>query len=380
MNVPGGGDGRVRILGLDNEFVEDFRTQDSRNSGLYRALDGRFDVVETASPRLPEWYRTFNTATHFLPSRDLWRRRAGLNPARFRRRSAVAARFAQSREGRFDVILQMYCLFAPGPRYPYVAYLDSNMAILARHYPPGAPLTPWERRRWIELERTAYRQAAFLFPMSEFVRRSLIDDYGCDPERVVTVGAGTNLQAPSIEHKSYERPIALFVGLDFGRKGGRVLMRAWEQARARLPDAELWVVGTRGPQGPERPDLRWFGRLGREALAELYARATVFVLPTLFDPFPHVLREAMAYGLPCIVTDHGAIPEIVERDRFGLLVPPGDEEALTEALVALLGDSGRRERMGRDAYAHAIDNVGWDAVGERMAPHLASAAGARHPA
>ena len=369
--------GKPRILGLDNEFVDDFRTDNSRNSGLYRALDaGAFEVVETASPRLPDWYRNLNTALHFLPSRDLWRRRAGLNPARFRRRSAVAAAYADARAGSFDVILQMYCLFAPGHGHPYVMYLDSTMAILSRHYPPGAPMTRWERRRWLDQERDAYQTAAHLFPMSEFVRRSLIDDYGCDPDRVTAVGAGANLQAPSIEDKSYERPIALFVGLDFGRKGGPVLLRAWERVRAQVPDAELWIVGTRKQEGPGQPGVRWYGRLAREPLAELYAQATTFVLPAIFDPFPHVLREAMANGLPCVVTDHGAIPEIVARDRFGLFVPPNDEAALADALTSMLGDRERRERMGRDAYAHAVENVGWDAVAARMTPHIEAAVGA----
>jgi alpha-maltose-1-phosphate synthase len=371
-------DGRPRILGLDNEFVSDFRTENSRNAGLYRALDAAsFEVVETASPRVPAWYRRLNTAAHFLPSRDLWRRRAGLNPARFRRRSRAVAEFVESRAGSFDVILQMYCLFSPGPTHPYVMYLDSTMAILTRHYPPGAPMTRRERRRWLALERDTYHQAAHVFPMSEFVKRSLVEDYGCDPERVTVVGAGTNLRSASIEGKSYERPIALFAGLDFGRKGGAVLLDAWTRVRARVPEAELWIVGTRSQEGPDRPGVRWYGRVERDRLAELYADATTFVLPALFDPFPHVLREAMAYGLPCVVTDHGAIPEIVERDRFGLFVPPGDADALADALIAMLSDRERRERMGWDAYEHAVGNVGWDAVADRMTPHIEAAAGVR---
>lgn len=72
---------------------------------------------------------------------------------------------------------------------------------------------------WLRLERDVYRGAARLFPWSDFTARSLIEDYGCDPARVVRVGAGTNLMASSLEHKRYDEPVALFVGIDFERKG-----------------------------------------------------------------------------------------------------------------------------------------------------------------
>jgi glycosyltransferase involved in cell wall biosynthesis len=367
----------LRILGLDSEGIRDFRREDSRNAGLYRALDRRFDVVETISPPTPTWFSRINILTHFLPHRELWRRRAGLNPARFRRRSETTRRILESREGSFDLILQLYLLFAVDSPRPYVCYLDSTMALLRRHYPAGAPMTPWEQRAWLKLERAAYERAAHLFPMSGFVRTSLTDDYGVSPDRITVVGAGTNELAPSLEGKRHDRPIALFVGLDFARKGGRVLLDAWERVRRSMADAELWIVGTRRPLGPERDDLRWFGRIDRSGVAGLYEQASVFVLPAIFDPFPHVLREAMGHGLPCISTDGGAIPEIVRDGEFGLLVPTRDAVALAEALVALLSDSAKAERMGRAAHQHVVHHATWEAVAERMTPHIRAAAGVR---
>ena len=58
---------------------------------------------------------------------------------------------------------------------------------------------------------------------------------------------------------------------------------------------------------------------GREALADLYRRASVFVLPSIFDPYPNVLREAMGHGLPCVGSDSGGIPEIIVEGETGLL-------------------------------------------------------------
>ena len=66
--------------------------------------------------------------------------------------------------------------------------------------------------------------------------------------------------------------------------------------------------------------MTWAGRIDRDALAELYRRATVFVLPSLFDAWGHVFVEAMGYGLPCIGTDCCAMPELIEDGISGRLV------------------------------------------------------------
>ena len=365
---------RIRILGLDNEGATDFRDKDSRYYGLYHALSERFDVVETASPRMPRWESRLNMAVHFLPQRDLWRNRAGLNPWRFRRRSEAARRIVAARAGDFDVILQLYLLFDAGPGHPYVQYLDSTMAITARQMPRRAPLTHRERYAWIRLERDAYHRADYLFPMSGLVRDSLIEDYGCDPDRIVTVGAGTNMRAESLADARWDRRIVLFVGLDYRLKGGDSLLAAWDSVAKRVPGAELWLAGTRRAYGRPRPDVRFFGRIPRSELRRLYEQASVFALPSRFDAFPNVLREAMGHGLPCIATTVGGIPEIVRDGETGVLVPPKDPAALSAALIDLLSDPARAESMSRAGYALVREQAGWEHVAERMAPYIEAAA------
>ncbi len=367
----------VRILGLDNERLTDFRTQSTRNSALYRALDARpeVEVVGTLSPGLPVWRQRVIQALHPAPGRDLWRERAGLSPMYWRAVTAQNERLLREREGTFDVALQFYCVWAPGRTdagRTYAMYLDATLALTRRHYPRSAPLGPVAVRRWLALEREAYGRAARIFPMSDWVRRSLIDDYGVDPARIVVAGAGTNIVAGSLEGRSWDRRVALFVGLDWKRKGGEQLLEAWPRVRRAVPDAELWVVGTRTDPAPDTPGIRWFGRVDNRAkLAELYSQASVFALPSLFDPFPHVLREALGQGLPCVTARTGAIDEIVRDGEDALIVEPGDAGALGDALVALLGDPGRAEAMGRAGFERISGEVTWDDVAGRMAPHLA---------
>ena len=86
-----------------------------------------------------------------------------------------------------------------------------------------------------------------------------------------------------------------------------------------------------------------------DGLEALFARATVFTMPTLWEPFGIAFLDAMACGVPCVGTAIEAVPEIVEAGRTGVLVPPGDPVALADALVALLADPARAREMGAQA-------------------------------
>lgn len=368
----------ARILGLTMEQVADFRSRPhSKSGGLYAALDRRFGVVGIVQPRRPTIEKYLNKARHFHLDRDYWNMRQVLNAASFRRRSDLAAREIETWRGKYDLIVQLHTILAPSltpEHYQYVIHTDNTYMISERLYRPWAPMRGSDRDAWIAMERRTYQNAAFLFPRSEFVRRSMIEDYGCDPGRVIAVGGGANLATHSIADKRYDKQIALFVGYDFVRKGGDVLLAAWEQVRRSLPHAELWIVGAKRRGRPLQPGVRWLGKIDdRAALADVYAQATIFVMPSLFEPWGHVFFEAMGFGLACVTTNHGAQPEIVDHERTGLLVPPSDPAALADALASLLDDATLAERLGRTAHANVVHGHTWDDVVARMAPYIEQA-------
>jgi starch synthase len=204
----------------------------------------------------------------------------------------------------------------------------------------------------------------------------MISDYGCDPEQVVRVGFGTSLYERELQPRRWDGQVALFAGIQFARKGGPTLLEAWSRVVRELPGAELWIAGPRsGPPAQLPPGVKWLGYVsGRDALVDLYRRASVFVLPSIFDPYPNVLREAMGHALPCVGSDSGGIPEIIEAGETGLLAPVGEPEPLAQALIDLLGDPVRAERMGRAAHAGVVSSQTWDHVTARMAPYMERAA------
>ncbi len=232
-------------------------------------------------------------------------------------------------------------------RVPAVISLDvtpaqyNTIGVGYGHQPSPAPVEHLKHALYMR----TFRAARAFVAMSDWVRRSLIDDYGIDAARISVVPVGTDIglwarPAP----KRDEDPVRiLFVGGDFARKGGEVLLQAFAAVRDRC---ELHLL-TRDRVG-QAPGV-WMHRdiaPNSSALQQLYATADIFALPTLTDCSPIAIVEAMASGLPVVSSTVGGIPEIVRHGETGLLVPPGDVRALSAALSALIEDTARRRAMG----------------------------------
>jgi glycosyltransferase involved in cell wall biosynthesis len=108
-------------------------------------------------------------------------------------------------------------------------------------------------------------------------------------------------------------------------------------------------------------------------LVELIAKTTVFALPTLREPFGLAFLDAMACGVPCIGTAVEAVPEVIDHQVTGLLVPPGDEHALAEALLSLLEDPAKAHAMGLRGRLRVDAHFTWEKVGERLESALVAA-------
>jgi len=155
-------------------------------------------------------------------------------------------------------------------------------------------------------------------------------------------------------------PVLIACGRLTEPKDYPTLLRALARVRERLP-ARLIILGD-GPLGPSLRSLA--SELGIDAHVSFHgyvdnpyayvARATVFVLSSLWEGFPLVVAEALACGTPVVSTDctHGP-SEILEGGRYGVLVPPGNPEALAEAAIALLNDPDRRRAFAAAGPARA---------------------------
>lgn len=219
------------------------------------------------------------------------------------------------------------------------------------------------------LNRLNFRLAAAIIPYSTWVRDSLIDDYGVSPDRVHVIppGVDTARWRPARRPGQAGCPVRLlFVGGDFLRKGGYLLLEVFRSLALHERGAELHIV-TREPV-PSTPGVVVHHGLRNNSLElqALYQQADIFVLPTLADCFSWVAIEAMATGLPVITTAVGGIPDIVEHGRTGYLLPPGDGRELGAALRRLIDDGALREAMGRAGRERAVAHFDARANAQRL--------------
>lgn len=199
--------------------------------------------------------------------------------------------------------------------------------------------------------RRLFQRARGLVAWSDWVRDSLIGDYGVAPGRVVVVPPGVDLDLwPAHPASSVrQRPLRLlFVGGDFRRKGGPLLLQAFREALGGF--CELDLV-TQTPPAEVPPGVRIHRGLtpNAPALRDLYAQADVFVLPSRGEGTPLAILEAMASGLPVIACAVGAVAEAVEDGVSGFLIAPDDTAALVTRLSALAADRPRLQGMGAAA-------------------------------
>lgn len=348
---------------------------------LFDALGRRLPLVDVYNADLRGVVRWLTALRVFRVGRRRWRERFYKDVNAFRLRSRQAAVHLRPLVGRADVVLQVGALFDArwnGLPLPSVIYTDYTARLSARSSFSGrSPLTSRQLARWLDLETRTYRRAAHVCTRSEYVRASLIADYGLPRERVTAIGGGVNFpQLPTIEPRPADRPpTALFIGKELHRKGGDLLLRAFAAARSRVPDARLVVVTGDKVRGdlPLGGVTLVRGEWNRAKIVELLRAAHLFVLPSRLETWGDVLLEAMAHGLPCIGVRGEAMEEIIDSGETGLLVPPEDPDALAAALTELLRDPRRCRQWGRAARRRVEAEFTWERVVERMAPILEEA-------
>ena len=296
----------------------------------------------------------------------------------FKERTKYAQKAIQKNSGKFNLIFQISSMFAPYLDLPksmaipllenrkYVLMIDYTTS-LSKNYPDWAPFKS-ELKKRLYWEQLVYGNAQLIFTTSENTRKSLIEYYKVTPERVVTTGYGLNLENLKTSNKKYDGKTILFIGMDFERKGGYVLLEAFQKVREEITQAKLIIIGpNKSIHRIEEPGVEFLGNItDRKTIESFYEKASLFVMPSLCEPFGLVFLEAMAYKIPCIGTNRDAMPEIIQDGKTGFLVPPQDSQALANKIIFLLKDEIYLNQLGENAYNFVKENFLWEKVVGRM--------------
>lgn len=238
-------------------------------------------------------------------------------------------------------------------------------------------------RRWysfLAMQKRVLKHLPRVLTVSESSKRDIITQMGGTTEqlRVVHVGVDINRFKPLPHIERVPGRIMTTASSDVPMKGVVPLLEAVAKLRTER-EVELVVVGkpkhgSKLPCHIERLGLTeavtFHSGISFERIVELYASSQVAVVPSLYEGFSLPAAEAMACGVPLVGTTGGAIPEVVgAHGETGLLVPPGDIDALFRAIGQLLEDTDMRSRLGEAGRKRILENFTWRRCAERTAEH-----------
>src|SRR3954452_24859602 len=224
----------------------------------------------------------------------------------------------------------------------------------------GRAYAAWQRAL---LPRLA-RRARLVLTVSEFSKVEIVEVLGADPHRVEVVPGGVGERfTPAADARAaraalgLERPYVLTVATRIARKN----LGALSAARAALAERGIDLVAAGSARGYMRAGsgdaARPLGYVAEEHLPGLYAGARAFVLPSLYEGLGLTCLEAMACGTPVVAADRAALPETC--CDAALLVDPGDERALADAVLAAATDDSERARLVASGAARTA-HLSWD--------------------
>ena len=238
-------------------------------------------------------------------------------------------------------------------------------------------------------ERVAAASAAAVVAVSDGMRADIMAAYPEIPAeriRVIRNGIDTAEYRPDPNTDVLERygidlarPYVIFVGRITRQKGVPVLLRA---ASGLIPEAQLVLLAGAADTQEQlaevtelvdglratRSGVFWIPEmLPKHDVIQLLTHATVFAIPSIYEPLGIVNLEAMACGTAVVGSRTGGIPEVVADGETGLLVPAGEPEPLAAALNTLLSDPDRAAAMGQAGRKRAVAEFGWPAIAAQTA-------------
>lgn len=266
--------------------------------------------------------------------------------------------------------------------FPVFVCLDATFDQLARSgwFAPN-PLS----RRLLPLtlapirgrERALLRAARGLLPWSEPVTRSLVDDYAVAKERICRLPPSLDLPSPAEGRvrPPGRRPQILFVGGDFHRKGGPLLLECWREHFRERCDLHLVTRSSVPPQpgvhvhrGVEAHSPEW---------RERWEAADLFVFPSALETFGIVLLEALAFEVPVVASDVGAARDVLADGRAGILLTRLERSSLAAAITSVLDDPEGARARARAGRARVEAEFELRANTRRLADLLLSNGGGR---
>jgi glycosyltransferase involved in cell wall biosynthesis len=253
-------------------------------------------------------------------------------------------------------------------------YLDCSIGYISRfkdsnesHYLPFSGKNKnknFETRK--KRSKLFHKKCAGILTMSKWLRDDLVNNSHVDPQKVHWVGGGCNIDASRIDYSLKNGKKFLFVGRDWKRKNGPLVVQAFLNLLNNYGDIDLYVAGPEKCPFEDHEHIHFLGDCGYDKLVKYYNLCDYFVMPSNFEAYGIVFAEALIFGLPCIGADRNTMPEFICPDENGYLIKENSVDELRDSMELLLVNHDRlfnnviRKRKFYEEY------YSWDSVAKRI--------------
>jgi glycosyltransferase involved in cell wall biosynthesis len=233
---------------------------------------------------------------------------------------------------------------------------------------------PGDKESFVLFQDWQWRRAKRVIVHAKAMKRHLVDVHQVPEDKIHIIPHGSyDFYKVWASDQIAEQPnTILFFGRIWEYKGLQHLIEAEPLITSQVPDARIVIAGHGEPfEKYERLMVNrnhfivHYRYIPDEMVARLFQEASIVALPYTEASQSGVLAIAFAFGKPVVATAVGGIPEVVEHEETGYLVPPRDSHSLAEAIVALLQDHDLRKKMGRKALEKAESELSWSSIARK---------------
>lgn len=286
------------------------------------------------------------------------------------------------------------CILSPGTipiayldcASPKVIYTDATFAGMLNYYDGFVNLSSETIRKGHQLEKQALDSCALAVYASEWAAQSAIKDYGTDPSKVKVVPFGANWDVQYTEAEIHKvilnreraRLKILFIGIDWKRKGGDLVLSTAKEIKKRGIDVELHVVGPRNPPFTEMPDwIIYHGFLSKwipeqkVILETLFKSCHILFVPSKAEAFGCVFCEASLFGMPSFSGNTGGLTTSIIDGKNGFNLPStATENNYADLIIGQFDDYDKYLALAFSAYNDYKTRLNWKTSGELLTNYL----------
>jgi glycosyltransferase involved in cell wall biosynthesis len=265
-------------------------------------------------------------------------------------------------------------VFSLNTSRPLVFVSDATFASIKRIYSTFAGMPRWLSNDADKVEREALLKSTHVLFSSEWAKSSAIVDYEVEPDAISVMPLGPNIRGEVIDRfktaksADFRRGVRLlFIGADWDRKGGPMVLDIKRELDSREVPCELFLVGNCPKDLPIQHDIHVLGRLDKSdegqllELCRVYETAQFFVLPTSAEAYGIVFSEAQAFGCPSLTFAVGGTPTAVLDGITGFTLPLGAvAKDFAEKICSLVREPRQYERMSANCRSRYETEANWD--------------------